>query len=106
MRFTKVLLQKPYDELTDEELKAIGKHFAKHPVKMPVKLHKCRTCKNLIFYDFLGEPLFECLHNPVNDLKTDGHKLIDLRKGGHWRKCDKWYDDNLPWPDEQEKNHR
>ena len=99
MRFTKALLKKPFDEFTDDELKAIGKHFGKYPPKPVVKLHKCITCKKLLFYDNLGETLFECLDNPVNDLAKDEDKLINIRKACHWRRCDGWCDDNLPWPE-------
>ena len=102
MRFTKALLKKPFDELTDEELKAIGKHFQKYPPKKAKsRLHKCCSCKKLLWYDSLGEPLFECLDNPVNDLKTEADKLINVRKATHWRRCDNWYDDNKPWPEEK-----
>ena len=49
MRFTKALLRKPFEELTEEELKAIGKHFFKHPMKPVRKLHKCIHFKKLLW---------------------------------------------------------
>ena len=103
MRYTKALLSKPADELTDDELRAIGAHFAKHPPKPVVKLHKCITCKKLLWYDNLGEALFECLDNLVIDLAKDADKLINVRKACHWRRCEGWHDDNLPWPEEYKK---
>lgn len=100
-RFTKALLNKPLKELTDDELRAIGKHLAKYPLKPVVKLHKCIACKRLVWFDALGEQLFMCLDKPVNDLATEGHLLMNIRKIQHWRKCDRWYDNNLPWPEEK-----
>jgi hypothetical protein len=50
MRFKKELLQKPPLELTDEELKCIGKHFQRYPMKEVEKkppLVKCAACSNL-----------------------------------------------------------
>ena len=100
MRFTKALLKKPYDELTDEELKAIGRHFLKHPLKPPRKLHKCITCKRLVWYDNLGETLWQCLENPCDDIKTQSDRLLNNRQVTHARYCDNWYDENKPWPED------
>lgn len=49
MRYTRKLLEKPFNELTDEELKCIGKHFLKHPPKTEstAPLVRCVTCRNL-----------------------------------------------------------
>ena len=88
MRFTKALLNKSPDELTDEELEAIGKHFLKHPIKPVRKLHKCIRCKNLVWYDCLGEHLWECLKNPCNNLATESDKLMNNRQITHKRYCD------------------
>lgn len=101
MRFTKALLRKPFEELTEEELKAIGKHFLKHPMKPVRKLHKCIYCKKLMFYDALGEILWECMDNPCNDLATEAHKLMNNMQVTHARYCDNWYDNNMPWPEEK-----
>lgn len=100
-RFTKALLSKSPSELTDDELRAIGEHFAKYPPKPARKLHKCIACKRLIWYDTLGEQLFMCLDKPVNDLAKDSHLLLNIRKIQHWRYCDRWLDYNLPWPKEE-----
>ena len=90
MRYTNALLKKPYDELTDEELKAIGEHFLKHPkpLKPARKLHKCVNCKNLIWYENLGWDLWECLKNPCNDLASEGDKLMNNRQITHGRYCE------------------
>ena len=90
MRFTKALLNKPPLELSDEELKAIGKHFIDNPphIKPVRKLHKCIKCKNLVWYDYLGRDLYECIKNPCNDLATEANKLMNNRQITHGRYCD------------------
>ena len=88
MRYTKALLKKPIGELTDEELKAIGKHFLNHPIKPARKLHKCVNCKNLMWYDCLGRDLWQCLKNPCNDLATEEDKLMNNKQITHARYCD------------------
>lgn len=95
MRFTKELLKKNPSELTDEELQAIGKHFMKHPIKPVKKLHKCICCKNLLWYDCLGEHLWECLANPVEEPNTDYSKLMNNRQITHLRYCDNWIQDDF-----------
>lgn len=95
MRFKKELLSKSPFELSDEELRAIGKHCLKHPITVSSKkLHKCISCKNLVWYDCLGEYLWECLKNPCNDLATESDKLLNNRQISHWRRCDDWADVN------------
>lgn len=96
MRYTNALLKKTPEELTDEELQAIGKHFAKYPQKRkPLsKLHKCIKCKNLMWYDTLGEVLWECLKNPCNDLATESNKLMNNRQITHARRCEDFIFDN------------
>lgn len=94
MRFTKALLKKPFDELTDEEFKCIGEHFSKHPMKpVPSKLVKCIWCKNLLWYDALGEHLWECLKNPCEDLATQEDRLLNNRKITHLRRCENFIRD-------------
>ncbi len=96
MRFKKELLSKSPLELSDEELRAIGKHCLKHPVIVSSKkLYKCISCKNLMWCCCLGENLWECLKSPVNDLSTDGDKLLNNRQISHWRRCEEWRDNNL-----------
>ena len=97
VRFTKNLLSKPYNEITDEELSAIGKHFAKYPIKPILKKVKCINCKNLVWYDALGEQLWECLKNPCDDLATQGDRLMNNRKILHWRKCINYKKESEPW---------
>lgn len=85
----KDILNKPMSEITDEEFKYLGGYFLKHPEKLQpsVKLHKCICCKNLLWYDYLGEGLWECLKNPCNDLATESDKLLNRRMITHQRKC-------------------
>lgn len=49
MRYTRNLLEKPFNELTDDELQCIGRHFLKHPQKTETKgpLVRCSTCQFL-----------------------------------------------------------
>lgn len=86
----KDILNKPMSEITDKEFKHLGSYFLKHPEKMQpsVKLHKCISCKNLLWYDYLGEDLWECLKNPCNDLATESDKLLNRRMITHQRKCE------------------
>ena len=95
MRFKKEILDKPPLELTDEELEAIGKHFLKHPINPVRKLHKCIHCKNLLWYDCLGEHLWECLANPVEVPNPDYSKLMNNRQITHLRYCDNWIRDDF-----------
>ena len=97
VRFTKKLLSKPFDELTDDEFRCIGRHFQKHPLKPVQKLVKCINCKKLVWYDTLGEHLWECLDNPCDDLKTQADRLMNNRKILHWRKCVNFKKDSEPW---------
>lgn len=96
MRYKKSLLEKPFDELTDDELKTIGKHFLNHPnsIKPVHRLHKCVNCKNLMWYDCLGRDLWECLKNPCNDLVTESYKLMNNRQITHGRYCEDYVFDN------------
>lgn len=85
----KNILKKPMSEITDEEFKYIGGYFLKHPDKLcpPVKICKCVHCKNLLWYDFLGEDLWECIKKQCNDLATESDKLLNRRKIMHDRRC-------------------
>ena len=84
-------------EVTDEELLYIGKYFSKHPEKLRPKpksvLHKCINCKHLVWYDCLGEHLWECLKNPCDDLETQSDRLKNNRMITHKRKCENFIED-------------
>ncbi len=83
------LLKKPFNDITDEEFRYIGKYFEKRPDKLKLKpkviLHKCINCKYLIWWDCLGWQLWKCLKNPGESEydNTMTNKMIT-----HKRKCD------------------
>ena len=94
----KELLKKNFLDITDEEFKYIGNYFSKHPDKLKAKpkveLHKCIWCKNLSWYDCLGEHLWECQKNPCDDLATQSDRLLTNRMITHKRKCDLFIKDD------------
>ena len=91
----KEIEKKPFDEITDEEWAYYGKYKMKHPTKEKPKLHKCIHCKHLMFYDDLGEQLWECYFNPCMQLgvKEEEDKLMTNKGITHKRRCDKFEKD-------------
>ena len=98
----KEIEKKPFDEITDEEWAYYGRYKMNHPPKKRPELHKCKDCNYLMFYDALGELLWECMFNPCKQLgiKEEEDKLMTNRAISHNRICDKfvrdtWIDTDL-----------
>ena len=86
----KEIEKKPWDEITDEEWAYYGRYKMNHSPKKRPGLHKCKDCKFLMFYDALGELLWECYHNPCKQLgiKEEEDKLMTNRAIAHKRRCE------------------
>jgi len=88
MRYRKSLLNKPPIELTDEELKVMGRHFLKHPLQeKPIRnLHKCLYCQHLIWWDNLGTVEWKCLEKD---------KIFNCKQITHARYCEDYKRDEI-----------